>query len=160
MPVLLATLADEAPTTAVSDMADPSDTAVKRFLKWIKDPIKETLALEAAMPRQLNKDIIKRLLPESEKNRATELFDWLQDRPFVQKKGDIWRYHPIVRELMLRYQKQVSEEDWEKAHTSLATFYQERIDKMGLANSILQFKNERCMGYLLENSYHHPIKQF
>lgn len=153
LPVLLVTLADEAPTSEV-DILDPSDTAVDRFLKWIKDPLKSKIALRAAIPRRLNKDIVKRLLPEEKKHMSGSLFDWLQERTFVQKRGEYWTYHPIVRDLILRYQRQISEEDWEEVHYKLADFFQERINNLELSDRNEQFNDERCVGYLLELCYH------
>ena len=153
LPVLMATLADEAPT-ADADMADPSDTAVKRFLKWIKDPVKSRLALKAALPRYINKDVIKRLLTEENEEEAENLFNWLKQRPFVENRKGRWTYHSIVRDLMLSYQRQLSEEDWETTHQRLADFYQQRIDSMGLTDRAKQYSNERCLNFLVENCYH------
>lgn len=78
LPIMLAMLADKAPISP-EEITDFSQTAINRFLKWINNSVQKQLALHAALPRQLNKDIIKRLL--TDKDDSSSLFDWLTKHP-------------------------------------------------------------------------------
>ena len=98
LPVFLATLAETSPGADV-ELDDVCQTAVERFLKWEDDPIKRELALNASVPRYLNQDILSQVTPKEE---VATLFNWLQSKPFVQKRAGKWTYHPVVREQMLR----------------------------------------------------------
>jgi tetratricopeptide (TPR) repeat protein len=150
-PIILAMLADEAPTSPES-VKDHSADAVTRFLKWIKDPTERNLALHAAIPRQLNLDIARTLLPENADAQA--LFDWLCKRSFVQVRGGHWAYHPVVRKLMLRYQYKLSQEDWEKLHFKVAEYYEQRASSLGIEDPEKQIKEATWRSYWLEKCYH------
>ena len=100
LPVYLSLLAENDPASP-DDISDPNEKIVERFLKHIKDPIQRKLALEASLPQKLDKDIIACLLPTDAD--TTALFDWLKSRPFVEKRGGHWAYHPIVRDTCLLY---------------------------------------------------------
>ena len=158
LPVLLATLA-EAAKHATGDLTDPCATAVERFLKWIDDPVQRDLALHAALPRKLNQDIIQCLLPEGADAKA--LFQWLSTQPFVQKhQGGYWVYHSVVRELMLRYQIQLSQDNWSIMHKKLANFYGKRALNLGLIYRTKQFSNEEWLSHTIEKNYHLLSKNY
>ncbi|MGH1339045.1 MAG: tetratricopeptide repeat protein, partial [Aureispira sp.] len=125
LPVYLALLAE----TGNDHSNDPNEQVVERFLKHLQNPIQKNLALQAALSNQLNQDIIKCLLPTDKKANAKDYFNWLKKRPFVQKRGGYWGYHPIVKELMRRYQRDVSLEEWETLHQQLRGYYQQRVEK-------------------------------
>ena len=83
VPVLMATLAEASPSSA-GGLEDVSNLAIERFLKWVANPVQRDTALHAALPLHLNLDVLSRLVtPE----KASELFDWLQSMPFVQKRA-------------------------------------------------------------------------
>ncbi|MBK6621330.1 MAG: hypothetical protein IPG32_10815 [Saprospirales bacterium] len=154
MPVYLAMLADEAPNEpeAIPDFAE---TIIDRFLKWIDDPVHRKLALEASLPRQLNKDIIKRLLPPT--TDSDEYFRWLCDRPFVQNRGGARAYHPTVRELMVKHLRQRSIEDWDTLNTHIAWYFEERANALGLSDRDQQFRDLDWQKYMLEYHYHQML---
>lgn len=70
----MATLATEIPD-APSQVGEPNDTAVERFLKWVDDPKRRQVAIDAALLQYLNRDILALLNGEAE---AEALFDWLK----------------------------------------------------------------------------------
>ncbi|WP_421794929.1 tetratricopeptide repeat protein [Haliscomenobacter sp.] len=150
LPVLLEVLAKTAPNSP-DEINDRCDTAVERFLKWIDEPILRDLALHAALPNLLNEDIIKQLL--SEGADAVKLFYWLRNNPFVYKRDDHWAYHAHVRELMLRYQRQLSLETWEGQNIKLAEYYLQRANTMGLEGDT-GWKDKTWREWMLEHHYH------
>jgi tetratricopeptide (TPR) repeat protein len=151
LPVLLEILAEAAPNTADS-VADPCDTAVERFLKWIKDSQQRNLALYGALPRYLNQDVVKSLLPPDAD--AGTLFQWLRNQPFVSRREDHWAYHGVVRELMLRYLRQVSLETWKGTNEKLAAYYAQQATALGIEEKEAQWRDETWRGYQLECRYH------
>jgi len=152
LPIYLSLLT-ESSLESPNNISDPSEKIVERFLKHIKEPINRQLALQAALPRKLNKDIIATLIPS--KKDAEGLFNWLKNRPFVQKRGGHWAYHPIVRTTMLRYQKEISETDWEKIHLELANWYQERATRIEISeNSDKWFEDELWRLLQVEKLFH------
>ncbi|MBK8654686.1 MAG: ATP-binding protein [Haliscomenobacter sp.] len=151
LPVLLEILAEAAPNTADS-VADPCDTAVERFLKWIKDPQQRNLALYAALPRYLNQDVVKSLLPPDAD--AGALFQWLCNQPFVSRREDHWAYHGVVRDLMLRYLRQVSLETWKGTNEKLAAYYAQQATALGIEEKEAQWRDETWRGFQLECHYH------
>jgi len=151
LPIMLAMLSDEAPNSP-EEITDFNQTAVDRFLKWINNSVQRQLALNAALPRQLNKDVIKRLLTDTDD--LSLLFDWLIKRPFVQHRGGIWVYHPVVRELMLKYLLDSSPEEWKTLHSKLADYYYQCAKSLGIENKEIQFTNEKWQKLILEKCYH------
>jgi hypothetical protein len=127
MPLLLAMLASEQPDSP-EEIGDPTGTAVERFLKWIEDPERRRLAVDAALPRQFNIDVLGALGEAA----PQEAFAWLRERPFVHPSSRGLVYHAVVREQMLRQKRIDSPEDWEGLHLRLADFFAERRDSLGL----------------------------
>ncbi|MEV0092592.1 tetratricopeptide repeat protein [Streptomyces sp. NPDC050738] len=118
LPVLVSALAENRPTDPGA-VGDPSGTAVERFLKWEADPVRRSAALAGALPRELNDDVF-RVAVEA---RATELFAWLRELPFVRDRAGRAQYHDVVRTAMLRLQRTNSPQRWNEAHTRLAEAY-------------------------------------
>ncbi|MDP3608645.1 MAG: tetratricopeptide repeat protein [Nitrosomonas sp.] len=157
LPIMLAMLADEAPNSP-KEITDFSQTAVDRFLKWIKDPVQRQLALHAALPRQLNKDVINILL--TDKESSSSQFDWLTKRPFVHRRGGHWTYHPVVRDLMLKYLQRSSPEEWETLHSKLANYYNQRAELLCIGNKEIRFTNGKCQKLIQEKCYHNLLVNF
>jgi len=118
-PLLLAMLAEGSPNDP-AQVGNPSGTAVERFLKWETDPKRRQVALDAALPRGLNQDVIAQLRPD---DGAAELFDWLKQKPFVRERTDGWAYHEVVRTQMLRHKRLTSPQEWADLHGKLAEYY-------------------------------------
>ncbi|CAM5421180.1 ATP-binding protein [Streptomyces griseorubiginosus] len=121
LPVLLSTLAEARPVNA-DDVGDPSGTAVERFLKWEADPARRAVALACAFPQELDEDIYRISVRED----AADLFDWLRSLPFITDRAGRCRYHEVVRDSMLRLQRQQSPARWMEQHTRLADAFKER----------------------------------
>ncbi len=149
LPLLVATLAAESPDDPAK-VGDPSGEAVERFLKWVEDPKRRRVALEAALPRLLNRDVLAALVGEEE---ASTLFDWLRGMPFIERRGDGWAYHDVVRAQMLRYKRQESPRGWVDLHRRLAGHYEALRDGLRLEEEAGR-KNETWQGYSLEATYH------
>ena len=121
LPLLVATLAAEHPDDP-SKVGDPTGTAVERFLMWTEDPILRRAAVDAALPRMLNRDIIALLVEDKECDRV---FAWLCRMPFVQERADGWDYHLIAREQMQRSKRRESQQSWTTIHEKLAQYYEQ-----------------------------------
>ncbi|MEQ9624300.1 tetratricopeptide repeat protein [Coleofasciculus chthonoplastes] len=119
LPLLVATLAAENPHEP-SQVDDPSGTAVERFLKWVDEPKRRQVALDAAIPRYLNRDVLAKLWEEEE---ADALFNWLKEMPFIEEHIEGWAYHALVRTQMLRHKRLVSPKSWGDLHGKLADYY-------------------------------------
>ncbi|MEH2037480.1 tetratricopeptide repeat protein [Nostoc sp.] len=119
LPLLVGMLADAHPNDP-SQVVEPSSSAVERFLKWIDDPKRRQVALDAAIPRCLNRDVIAKLRGEKE---ADELFTWLKETSFVNERTDGWVYHDVVKTQMLRQKRLSSPQGWADIHGKLAEYY-------------------------------------
>jgi tetratricopeptide (TPR) repeat protein len=149
LPLLVATLAAESPGDP-NIVGDPSGDAVERFLKWVSDPKQRQVALDAALPRRLNRDVLAVIVGDKE---ADALFDWLRRMPFVERQGNGWTYHKVVRAQMLLYKQQLSPKGWADIHRRLAEYYEKVCDNLGLKETGPQ--NEAWQGYALEALFHH-----
>ncbi|MEH2176310.1 tetratricopeptide repeat protein [Nostoc sp.] len=119
LPLLVGMLADAHPNDP-NQVIEPNSSAVERFLKWIDDPKRRQVALDAAIPRCLNRDVIAKLRGEEE---ADELFTWLKETSFVNERSDGWVYHDVVKTQMLRHKRLSSPQDWADIHGELANYY-------------------------------------
>jgi tetratricopeptide (TPR) repeat protein len=119
LPLLIGMLADAHPNDP-NQVVEPSNSAVERFLKWIDDPKRRQVALDAAIPRGLNRDIVAHLRGEQE---ADELFSWLKETSFVNERTDGWAYHDVVKTQMLRHKRLSSPQDWADIHSKLSNYY-------------------------------------
>lgn len=122
LPVLVSTLAAGLAEHAGNPgrVDDPSATAVERFLKWESDPVRRSAALEGALPRRLNEDVFRAAVDVESEEAAAGLFGWLREMPFVSDRGGRAQYHDVVREPMLRLQRNSSPQRWRTGHTRLA----------------------------------------
>ncbi|MFF9299909.1 tetratricopeptide repeat protein [Streptomyces sp. NPDC014764] len=118
LPVLLSTIAGTRPA-GPEDVTDPSATAVERFLKWEQDPGRRLAALAGALPRLLDVDVFA-VAADCDRDRAEELYTWVETLPFADRLGGRLRYHDIVRAPMLRLQRGRSPRGWNDGHTRLA----------------------------------------
>jgi len=148
LPLLIGMMAQAVPTSA--DVLDPCEEAVERFLKWELDAAKRQLALNAALPRILNRDILALLVDVATVN---EMFEWIKERSFILEHPEGWQYHNIVREQMLRYQRRVSPKEWAAQHTKLAEYYDGLRNGLELSDKQQQ-KNETWQNFTLEWLYH------
>ncbi|WP_375470670.1 tetratricopeptide repeat protein [uncultured Nostoc sp.] len=119
LPLLMGMLADAHPNDP-NQVVEPSSSAVQCFLKWIDDPKRRQVALDAAIPGCLNRDVIAKLRGEQE---ADELFTWLKETSFVNERSDGWAYHDIVKTQMLRHKRLSSPQGWADIHGKLADYY-------------------------------------
>lgn len=149
LPLLVATLAVERPDNP-DEVGDPSGEAVARFLSWVEDPAQRQIAVDAAVPRLLNRDVLAILTSDE---RAASLFDWLMEMPFVEKRRDGWVYHDVVRPQMLRYKRQIVPRGWNAAHKQLAAYYQGQLGDLEL-DERTGLKGATWKQYALEALYH------
>ena len=150
LPLLIATLAVESPSTP-DQVDDPSDTAVERFLKWVEDPARRQVALDAALPHSLNRDVLAVLVQGEDTNA---LFEWLRKMPFVVERADDgWTYHEVVRTQMLRHKRRESPQSWTDQHEKLADYYERGRDNLGLDEET-GIRNPTWQAYTLNALYH------
>jgi tetratricopeptide (TPR) repeat protein len=149
LPLLLATLASQSPREP-DEVANPSNTAVDRFLKWVDDPVKRNAALTAALPRYLNRDVLAQLVDDSNVDR---LFEWLKKNPFMQERGGRWTYHSVVRGPMLRYEQQQSPQGWATLHAKLADYHEKLRSELRLDDTAGR-RNRDWQRLTLEIVYH------
>ncbi|MFN6463636.1 MAG: hypothetical protein RMZ41_017725 [Nostoc sp. DedVER02] len=119
LPLLVEMLADAHPNDP-NQVIEPSSSAVKSFLKWIDDPKRRQVVLDAAIPRCLNRDVIAKLRTEEE---ADELFTWLKETSFIKERCDGWVYHDVVKTQMLCHKRLSSPQGWADIHGKLAQYY-------------------------------------
>ncbi|HLO85327.1 MAG TPA: tetratricopeptide repeat protein [Nostocaceae cyanobacterium] len=149
LPLLVGMLADANPTDT-NQIIEPSSNAVERFLKWIDDPKKRQIALDAALSRCLNRDVIAKLRTEAE---ADELFYWLKETSFVNEKTDGWVYHDVVRTLMLRSKRLTSPQSWADLHGKLAEYYEHLRNELQLEEQN-KYSDVIWQNYTLHFLYH------
>ncbi|MBX5449936.1 MAG: tetratricopeptide repeat protein, partial [Thermogemmatispora sp.] len=132
LPVLMSWLA--APReTGGSYTVLPASDMVERFLRWVTDPALREAALLGALPRVLNRDVLAYLLRCALGEQAPHVervFDWLVGLPFVSERGEGWRYHSVVRRMMLEYLRRRSPAEYRELHACLATFYRQQRDAL------------------------------
>ncbi len=145
LPIWLATLADR-PDAAREGVADPSDSAVERFLKWEPDEQRRAVALSGALPRRLNEDVLAVV-------GRSDLFDWLRQLPFVTKTAGHWRYHDVARAPMLRLYRSRSPQRWREQHRRLHEYYTGERDALSLSTED-QWGNATWQDLILETCYH------
>ncbi len=149
LPLLVSTLAASSPSSP-DQVGEPSGMAIERFLKWVKDPKKRQIALDAALPRQFNRDIVRQLATSED---ADSLFEWLKTMPFVNKQRDGWSYHPVVRAHMLRYQRLDSPQLWKENHEKLRDYFEQSKSSLALEDVRCEYDRE-WQNYSVEELYH------
>ncbi|MER5530846.1 tetratricopeptide repeat protein [Streptomyces sp. NPDC002677] len=153
LPVLVSTLAESGPV-GPEEVGDPSATAVDRFLKWERDPVRRAAALAGALPRQLDEDVFRTAVdcPEDD---ARSLFAWLMGMPFVSERVEGVQYHDVVRAPMLRLQRLRSPRWWRESHTRLAdAFGRWRAEAETDRHPDEWWPDERWRELRLAESYH------
>ncbi|MER5555657.1 tetratricopeptide repeat protein [Streptomyces sp. NPDC002793] len=100
-------------------IADPSETAVERFLKWEPDAERREAALACALPLQIDEDVYRAAVPEA----AADDYAWLRGLAFVSTQAGRCRYHDVVRAAMLRLRRTQSPTRWQRSHTELADLF-------------------------------------
>ncbi|MFG2220494.1 tetratricopeptide repeat protein [Streptomyces sp. NPDC048685] len=153
LPVLVSMLAEARPTDPAA-VGDPSGTAVERFLRWETDPARRAAALACALPLELDEDVCRAAIDDEE--TAGELFDWLRSLPFVRDHAGRCLYHDVVRNAMLRLQRNQSPERWREQHTRLAGAYQQQRQEIeGRAGSDgADWDDERWRAAHVHETYH------
>ena len=151
LPLLVATLAVGSPSCA-QDVGDPSQTAVDRFLQWVEDAQQRQVAVEAALPRRFNRDVLAAVEGEGDEASA-EHFDWLLGLPFVSQQGEGWSYHGVVRPHMTRLCRLRSPERWSELHGLLADHFEERAESLGVASE-RWFEDSTWQDAAVEMAYH------
>ncbi|MEU3851861.1 tetratricopeptide repeat protein [Streptomyces sp. NPDC029554] len=122
LPVLVSTLAESRPADP-DDVGDPSATAVDRFLRWERDPVRRAAALACALPRWLDADVF-RAAADCPAEEAEGVYAWLRGMPFVTDRGgQRLRYHDVVRAPMLRAERRRSPRGWAERHRRLAATF-------------------------------------
>ncbi|MEU3203179.1 tetratricopeptide repeat protein [Streptomyces cyaneofuscatus] len=151
LPVLVSTLAEARPA-GVSDIGDPSGTAVERFLKWETDSVRRAAALSCALPQELDEDVYRAAVDAE----ASELFAWLRTLPFVTDHAGHCRYHDVVRNAMLRLQRQQSPARWQQQHTRLADAFRDSRTQVeeGTAPPEGWWGDDRWRAARLQETYH------
>ncbi|WP_298918087.1 tetratricopeptide repeat protein [uncultured Nostoc sp.] len=148
LPLLMGMLADAHPNDP-NQVVEPSSSAVEHFLKWIDDPKRQQVALDAAIPRCLNRDVMAKLRGEE----ADELFTWLKETSFVNERSDGWAYHDIVKTQMLRHKRLSSPQGWADIHAKLADYYDSLRNDLQLDEENKQ-RDPNWQSYTLNVSYH------
>ncbi|MEH2162756.1 MAG: tetratricopeptide repeat protein [Nostoc sp.] len=149
LPLLVGMLADAHPNDP-NQVFEPSSSAVERFLKWIDDPKRRQVALDAAIPRCLNRDVIAKLRGEKE---ADELFNWLKETSFVNERTDGWAYHDVVKTQMLRHKRLSSPQGWADLHSKLAEYYDSLRNDLQL-DEIKAWGDQTWQSHKLNVLYH------
>jgi tetratricopeptide (TPR) repeat protein len=149
LPLLVATLAAESPADP-QHVGDPSGPAVERFLKWVEDPKRRQVALDASLPRKLNLDVLRILTSDED---SDSFFEWLKTMPFLEDRPDARGYHEVVRAQMLRHKRRDSPQQWSDLHGRLAEYYHAKLDALGLNNKE-RYLNPTWQSIALEHLYH------
>jgi tetratricopeptide (TPR) repeat protein len=121
LPLMLAFLSTEADLKI--DELSVTQSIIAHFLKWIpqQDSIKREALILCAFPRILNQDIVAHLFPQV---ATGELFDWLCSFSFLSGYTGVWRYHSIVRQLIMQYQFDQSPDRYNEIHEKIARYYE------------------------------------
>ncbi|MBN4003972.1 ATP-binding protein [Nostoc sp. LPT] len=149
LPLLIEMLADAHPNHP-NQVIEPSSSAVKSFLRWIDDPKRRQVVLDAAIPRCLNRDVIAKLRTEEE---ADELFTWLKETSFVNEHSKGWVYHDVVRTQMLCHKRLSSPQSWADIHSKLAEYYDSLRNDLQLEENNKQ-RDPNWQSHTLNVLYH------
>jgi tetratricopeptide (TPR) repeat protein len=144
IPVLVSTLSSAKGGSA----AEAADGLVDRYLKWVDDERKRSVALNCAAARRLDKDVVAKVMGE---DNALELFEWLREMPFVQSRPGYWEYHPKVRKLMLQFARSRSLKDFRVLHGKLQVYYKDLLAERETEHP---YRDELWRRYRLEALYH------
>src|SRR5205807_9767458 len=129
---------------------DPTGSAVERVLEWEREPLRRAAALTAALPRQVDEDVLAALLDVDD---ASDLFNWLRSLPFVTEQEGHCQYHEVVRAPMLRMLRGRSPRQWRRRHRQLASLQQESREALGLQDEEA-WTDPGWQAHRLEETYH------
>jgi tetratricopeptide (TPR) repeat protein len=146
LPLLVAVVTTE---LSGSLAGDAGGTAVDRFLKNVRDPAEREFAINAALPRLLNRDVVRAL---SAGDQETDLFDRLRQRPFLRSHAEGWTYHDLVRSNLLRYLLRESPKEWARLQGELAAYFEE-LAKFPAARES-NHRPMQAIAHRLESTYH------
>lgn len=116
VPIRLVTLA-----ISKSGEIKPTDTAVDRLLQGFTEPQRRA-AVEAAVPRLVNRDIVEGVL-----GLKVGIFEWLRDLPFVEATKDGWEYHSVVRRELLEFGRRESPTHVQELNERLGKYHADQV---------------------------------
>ena len=153
LPVFLSLFVLENSTEVIDHASLPTEKVVKHFLRRIENPRKREIARLGAIPRYLNLDITRRLLKDPKPSESQRLYDWLK-QSIVQKRGGKWTYHPIIRQQMINFIQEDSNEDWTRINLAIADYYDSLGNALGFNDDKEARKSDKWLEYRLEYHYH------
>lgn len=148
IPVLVATLALGG-TRRDGCTARPASLA-SYFLGAVDDPSSRGILVDAALPRQLDENVVSHLVGQADRE---SLMHWLRDLPFVEQRGGRIGYRKAVREDLLRYLRQEAPDRWVRLQASLAAYYEQLMDRLSLSDADRRW-NPTWQAYAIEALYH------
>ncbi len=149
LPIWVATLAENRPDDPAY-IGDPTGSIVERFLRGMDDPRRRALALAAALPRRLDKDVLK-VIASSDDYDST--FEWLRELPFVMDHAGRFTYNNLVRGPMIRVLRNESPLGWREQHQKLAQ--QHHVWREGLEiRDDVGWNDSTWIMHMLEETYH------
>ncbi len=133
LPLMLALLAP-APNTRANELA-ATQNVIERFLKWIpkQESTKREAILVCAFPRFFDEAVIQTLLQDVD---TAEIFGWLQSFSFTSGHTGRWRYHSIIRRLIMQYQYDRNPEKYREWHQALADYYRNGLNRFESESSV------------------------
>ncbi|HVC33744.1 MAG TPA: tetratricopeptide repeat protein [Chloroflexota bacterium] len=149
LPVLVATMAVRA-SDHLDRLTESDRTALDCFLASLGDPVRRSTALDAALPRRLDVDVLTELI---EGPPAGPLIDWLRKMPFVERRAGSWVYRQAVRETLLRFGRGESAQRWTQRHGQLAEYYERLRDDLD-REPASRLRDATRQSYELEALYH------
>ena len=146
LPVLVALLA-ESTARGTTGRADPTETAVDRFLREETGKDRRDAIQAGAIPRRLDREIL------AVAAGTTVDLDSLRRLPFVSAHSDGYRYHDVVRTPMLRSLRRSDPGEWTSRHRALVDHYRHRLDQLGIPAG-RRWRNGQWRELQLEATYH------
>ena len=151
LPLMLALVATATDTRV--DELTATQNVIERFLKWIpkQESSKREAILVCAFPRFFDESVVETLIPGID---AAEIFTWLQSFSFINGNTGRWRYHSIVRRLIIQYQYDRNPEKYHEWHQTLADYYLDGLNKfgdevdLGKTTETLDFTRDPAQRYL------------
>ncbi|MBK9711790.1 MAG: tetratricopeptide repeat protein [Kouleothrix sp.] len=124
LPLMLVLLSTE-PAVKVDELS-ATQNVIERFLKWVpeQESVKREAVIACAFPRFFDEGLIGSLLPGAD---GKELFAWLCRFSFTTGHTGRWRYHSIVRRLMIQHRFDQAPEQYLELHRRLVAYYEVRL---------------------------------
>lgn len=154
LPLLVAMLAENRPEDPAY-VGDPTGNAVERFLRWEGDPRRRALALAAALPRRLDKDVLSVVTDSADSSSGKEdsTFEWLRKLAFITDHAGRCTYHGIVRGSMIRVLRNESPQRWRELHRRLARQHRSWRDGLELRDEA-GWNDPAWVSHTMEETYH------